>query len=130
MELTIRRINILFADYDQRVKDFLCDVFNDLVESGIEINNYTYCSFKLLATQLKIYYLASDAVDKENNLYSEDNYKRVVKSPAIQILNKAHGEIMNILQKLSIAPIDKAKLKRISTEEDTSAEELLNELVE
>ena len=45
-------------------------------------------------------------------------------------MNHAHQEILNIMQKLSMSPFDKAKLKRVQSGEDIdSAEALLDNLI-
>jgi hypothetical protein len=74
--------------------------------------------------------MALDALNTEKTLASEDNYKRIAKSPHIMILNKSHQEILNILQKLSLSPFEKAKLKRLNNTDDVeSAEALLQNLI-
>jgi phage terminase small subunit len=85
--------------------------------------------FDLLANQLKLYYLALDAIDAEKKVSSQDDYKRVSKNPAIAVLNHSHQEIINIMQKLSLSPFDKAKLKRVQNGEDEDSEELLDKLI-
>lgn len=117
-----------YSEYDDRVIEFLSRVFNDVKDNNETINNYFYCMFDLLANQLKLCYFALDTLDNEKKLASEDSYKRVAKSPSIQVLNKSHEQIINILQKFSLSPFDKAKLKRIQNGEDDDAETLLESL--
>ena len=120
-----------YADYDERVIIFLSRVFEDVKENNEKLNNYFYCCLDLLANQLKLYFLGIDAIDAEKKLSSTDDYKRVSKNPAIAVMNHAHQEILNILQKLSLSPFEKAKLKRIQNGgDDDSAEDLLKQLVE
>ena len=121
-----------YKDYDVRVKTFLSRVYEDVVnDKSNVINNYFYCCLDLLATQLHLYFMAIDVIEAEKSLSSEDSYKRVSKNPCIAILNHAHQEILNIMQKLSLSPLDKAKLNRLNRGEDNeSAEELLNSLIE
>ena len=118
-----------YSEYDDRVIEFLSRVFNDVKDNNETINNYFYCMFDLLANQLKLYYFALDTLDNEKKLASEDSYKRVAKSPSIQVLNKSHEQIINILQKFSLSPFDKAKLSRLKNGDgDQDASELLESL--
>lgn len=119
-----------YKDYDERVLVFLTRVYEDCMKNNDKLSNYFYCCLDLLAEQLKLYYLGVDAINANKNLSSTDDYKRVSKNPCIAILNHAHQEILNILQKLSLSPFDQAKLKRLNNGDgDESAEELLNELI-
>lgn len=121
-----------YKDYDIRVQTFLSRVYDDVVnDKSNVINNYFYCCLDLLCTQLQLYFMALDVIDEQKNLSSEDSYRRVSKNPCIAILNHAHQEILNIMQKLSLSPLDKAKLNRLNRNDDNeSAEDLLNNLIE
>lgn len=120
-----------YKDYDERVLVFLTRVYEDCMKNNDKLSNYFYCCLDLLAEQLKLYYLGVDAINANKNLSSTDDYKRVSKNPCIAILNHAHQEILNILQKLSLSPFEQAKLKRLNNGDgDESAEELLNSLTE
>ena len=118
-----------YSKCDERVKTFLSRVYDDCVNTNQELSNYFYVCLDLLCTQVKLYFMALDIIDKEKELSSEDAYKRMSKHPALQVLNNAHKEILNILTKLSLSPFDQAKLKRLNNgDDDGSAEELLSEL--
>lgn len=118
-----------YKDYDERVLIFMSRVYEDCIKNNDKLSNYFYCCLDLLATQLKLYFLASDIIDEQKKLSSEDSYKRISKDPSISVLNKSHEQILNILQRLSLSPFDQAKLKRLNNGDgDESAEELLNEL--
>lgn len=120
-----------YKDYDERVLLFLTRVYEDCMKNNDKLSNYFYCCLDLLAEQLKLYYLGVDAINANKNLSSTDDYKRVSKNPCIAILNHAHQEILNILQKLSLSPFEQAKLKRLNNGDgDESAEELLKSLTE
>lgn len=119
-----------YKNEDSRVITFISRVYDDCVKNNENLSNYFYCCLDLLCVQLKLYYMALDALNTEKTLASEDNYKRIAKSPHIMILNKSHQEILNILQKLSLSPFEKAKLKRLNNTDDAeSAEALLNNLI-
>ena len=119
-----------YKNEDSRVITFISRVYDDCVKNNENLSNDFYCCLDLLCVQLKLYYMALDALNTEKTLASEDNYKRIAKSPHIMILNKSHQEILNILQKLSLSPFEKAKLKRLNNTDDAeSAEALLNNLI-
>ena len=120
-----------YNDYDDRVKLFLSRVFEDVKKSNDEkLSNYFFCCLDLLAHQLSLYYLSVDAIEDAKKLSSEDAYKRVSKNPAVAIMAKAHQQILDIMEKLSLSPFQKAKLKRLNTTDDSeSAQELLDNLI-
>lgn len=119
-----------YKDYDERVLVFMSRVYEDCINDNAKLTNYFYCCLDLLATQLKLYFIASDIIDEQKKISSEDSYRRISKDPSISVLNKCHEQILNILAKLSLSPFDKAKLKRVQSGEDIdSAESLLDSLV-
>ncbi len=131
MKLVDKYIYENYNDYDDRVKVFLSRVFEDCKKNNEKLSNYFYVCLDLLAVQLKLYFMALDIIDEKKKLSSEDSYKRVAKDPSIAILNHAHQEILNILQKLSLSPFEQAKLKRLNNAgDDESAEQLLKSLTE
>ena len=132
MKLVEKYILENYNEYDDRVKLFLSRVFEDVKKSNDEkLSNYFYCCLDLLAHQLSLYYLSGDAIEEAKNLSAEDAYKRVSKNPAVAIMAKAHQQILDILEKLSLSPFQKAKLKKLNeTSDDESAEQLLKELTE
>ena len=123
-------IQATYKDYDPRVITFLSRVYDDCVANNEKLSNYFYCCLDLLAAQLKLYYIAFDSIGSDKKLSTQDSYKRVAKDPCIMILQKCHEQILNILGKLSLSPFDQARLKRVQVTDDTSAEEILNKLIE
>lgn len=131
MKLVDKYINENYNDYDDRVKVFLSRVFEDCKKNNEKLSNYFYVCLDLLAVQLKLYFMALDTIKQDANLSTEDSYRRQAKNPCIAILNHAHQEILNILQKLSLSPFEQAKLKRLNNAgDDESAEQLLKSLTE
>ena len=119
-----------YENYDDRVLVFMSRVYEDCINNNDKLSNYFYCCLDLLATQLKLYFIASDIIDEQKKISSEDSYRRISKDPSISVLNKCHEQILNILAKLSLSPFEQAKLKRLNTADDNeSAEELLNSLI-
>lgn len=119
-----------YASYDNRVIEFLSKIYMDVVNQNEHISNYNYCMIDLLAVQLQIYYTSCDQLLKLTDLTTVDSYNRAAKSPVISVLNKAHANIIDIMQKLSLSNIELAKLRRLNNNDDAeSAEELLKDLV-
>lgn len=119
-----------YEGYDNRVLVFMSRVYEDCINNNDKLSNYFYCCLDLLATQLKLYFIASDIIDEQKKISSEDSYRRISKDPSISVLNKCHEQILNILAKLSLSPFEMAKLKRVQNGDgDQDAEELLNSLV-
>ena len=131
MKLTKDIIQKRYSEYDKRIIDFLSNIYEDVKEQNNKINNYFFVTFDLLANQLLLYFRALDAIKTDAALSTEDNYKRLAKSPNIAILNRAHQEIMKILDDYGLSPFASAKIKRLKNEstDDESAEELLNSLI-
>ena len=131
MKLTKDIIQKRYFEYDKRIIDFLSNIYEDVKEHNNKINNYFFVTFDLLANQLLLYFRALDAINNDAALSTEDNYKRLSKSPNIAILNHAHQEIMKILDDYGLSPFASAKIKRLKNEstDDESAEELLNSLI-
>ena len=130
MKMIDKYIQENYGDYDERTKWLLTRVYEDCNKNNEKLSNYFFVCLDLLATQCKLYYFALDVIKNATELSSKDNYGRVAKHPALQVLNSAHKEILNILQKLSLSPFEIAKLKRLNKgEDDGSAEELLSELI-
>ena len=83
----------------------------------------------MLASQLVIYYKALDAIFGKDDVSTTDLYDRKAKAPEISILQKAHDQILALLDKLSLSPIVKAKLKKLNSSDEATAEQLLNDLI-
>lgn len=130
MRLSKETISKRYASYDTRVLEFLNNVYDDIRKQNPDITNYFLVTFDLLANQLKLYYMAWDAIDEEQKISSEDAYKRVAKNPAIAVMTKAHQEICRILDNFSLSPFGQAKLKRVQKDDsDESAENLVASLI-
>ena len=131
MKLTKDIIQKRYSEYDDRIIDFLNNIYEDVKEQNNKINNYFFVTFDLLANQLLLYFRALDAIKTDATLSTEDSYKRTAKSPNIAILNHAHQEIIKILDDYGLSPFASAKIKRLKNEstDDESAEELLNSLI-
>lgn len=130
MKLSKDIISNRYKDYDQRIIDFLNNIYEDVRENNSKINNYFFVTFDLLANQLLLYFRALDAINNDAALSTEDSYKRQAKSPNIAILNHAHQEIMKILDDYGLSPFASAKIKRLNNTDDSeSAQDLLNNLI-
>lgn len=120
-----------YGECDDRVKTFLSRVFEDCKKNNDKLTNYFYCTLDLLKNALVLYYLALDAIEADKQISKEDNYKRISRSPSVGIMQKQHGQILDILDKLGLSPFATAKIKRLnkSNDDGESAEELLNTLI-
>lgn len=119
-----------YKGYDDRVLVFMSRVYEDCINNNDKLSNYFYCCLDLLATQLKLYFIASDIIDEQKKISSEDSYRRISKDPSISVLNKCHEQILNILAKLSLSPFEQAKLSRLKNGDgDQDASELLDSLI-
>ena len=125
--------NILRERYQQYGDDtveFLINIYNAVKELNDKTNDYYYCIFDLLATQVYLYFSTKNQLLGLKELTTTDAYQRAAKSPIISVLNKAHTNIMDIMQKLSLGQMEQAKLSRLKNgDNDQDAEELLDNLI-
>lgn len=129
MRLSKETISKRYSSYDARVIEFLSNVYEDVKKQNPNVNNYFLVTFDLLANQLKLYYMALDAINEDSTVAKEDAYKRVAKNPAIMVMNKSHEEIRKLLDDFSLSPFNIAKLKRVqNADDDASAENLIKDL--
>lgn len=115
------------APLDKRIIEFL-----ELVAIAVEerdISAYSKIILKMLIPQLVVYYKALDLMNKSDSLRHEDVYNRITKSPEVQVMQKANDQILNLLDKLALSPMEKAKIKRINKDDGDSANELLANLM-
>lgn len=130
MRLSKETISKRYASYDARVIEFLSNVYEDVKKQNPNVNNYFLVTFDLLANQLKLYFMALDAINEDSTVAKEDAYKRVAKNPAIMVMNKSHEEIRKLLDDFSLSPFNIAKLKRVqNVDDDQSAENLVADLI-
>ena len=112
---------------DNRIEELLNCVINSLDPN--HKGDYSKIILTMLVPQLILYFRALDEVNKTNKLSTSDVYARTAKSPEIQVLQKCNDQILNLLDKLCLSPMDKAKINRINKSEETSAAELLEALI-
>lgn len=116
-----------YNDLDERVYKFLERVIKDIDDA--DITNYNKIIIDMLIPQLVIYYKAIDIIKSETSISKKDDYNRTSKSPEIAVMQKANDQILNLLDKLVLSPLEKAKLKRINKDEEDSAKEILENLM-
>lgn len=112
---------------DERIIEFLDNVVSDLDSS--QTTKYSTIILDMLVPQLIMYFKAVDILQQNAGVSNKDIYDRSSKSPEIMVLNKAHDQILNLLDKLAMSPMEKAKIKRINKNEEESAKELLDSLM-
>ena len=110
---------------DARIIDFLTYVTSSLENE----NDYTKIVLNMLVPQLIIYYKALDNMQTTSDVTHNDDYNRKSKAPEIGVMQKANDQILNLLDKLVLSPIEKAKLKRINKSEEDDAKDLLESLM-
>lgn len=126
----LKNMNVTSAD--PRVIMFLDTTISALDSQSIKITDYTKLILGMLVTQLVLYYKACDALIQDNeSITSEDKYKRRAQAPIISIMQKANDKIIGLLDKISLSPLEKAKVKKLNqkTDEQEDARELLSALM-
>lgn len=113
-----------FKTYDDRVKNNLSLIIDELISKKTQVSSYLLIILELLATQYTIYYRALDALNESSTLTGHDSLKRKSKIPELSALQKAYTEIIRLLDKLALSPIEDARLKRLK---EKSSEEEANE---
>lgn len=118
-----------YGKYDDRVIDYLINITKS-IKGQEATDEYYYCMFDLLVVQLHLYFTSCDQLMQLKDLTSEDNYKRLAKTPIVGILQKCHANILDIMQKLSLGQMEQAKLNRLKgNKDDESAEALIDKLI-
>lgn len=128
--LTSQVINKFNNVEDNRIIEFVDAITNDIKNKNIAVTEYLKCILSMLVVQLGLYFKAIDQINKEDKVSSTDDYKRVAKSPAISVAEKAHDKILELMDKISLSPLAEAKIKKLSSNDsETSAQELLDDLI-
>ena len=120
-----------FSNVDERIKIKLSRVFDEVQKNNQNnINNYFYNALDLLCAQYEVFYLAYDAIKESGKINQDDKYNRTAKNINITVMTRASKEILDIMDKLSISPVVKAKVKKLQQkDDDEETKELLNELI-
>lgn len=129
-KLTSEILNKIQNVEDERVIEFMDHITKDIKERKIAVTEYLKVILSMLVTQFVLYIKAVDQISKEDKVSSTDDYKRVAKSPAIAVADKAHDKILELLDKISLSPLAEAKVKKLNKDDaETSAQELLDDLI-
>lgn len=118
-----------FTDLDPRVIDYLDKVISDVNLNKSNTTEYTKIILGMLVVQLVLYYKAADEMMESNKVTSKDNYNRFAKSPVISVFNKANDQILILLDKIGLSPMQKAKIKKLNSSDEADAKELLDDLI-
>lgn len=130
MRFTKNSILKSFDDYEERVLDFLEYVLDELKSKERDVNNYTLVILQLLAAQLSIYFKAMDEVEHNVTETNDTKYGTIRKiKPEVVVFNQAHKEITRLLDKLGMSPLERAKIKKLNTNDDESAQDILEDLL-
>ena len=114
-------------EMDSRVKLILDHVTKSLGDKAED--EYSKIILTLLAPQLILYFKSLDTITEDNSVSTQDNYKHKAKSPEVQVLQQANTQIITLLDKLCLAPFTKAKVKRLNSNSNEDAEDLLKALL-
>jgi len=119
VNLNSQNVEVRYMKYDKRVIDFIKLIVNDLEFNYKEIPASFIANMDLLANALKIYYKACDELDQTKNVLDFTRCKNTVLQTS-QYITK-------LINNFGASPVDKARIKRLNQEVDTS-DELLEEL--
>lgn len=130
-KLTEEVLNETNNKLDSRIVKYLDNVVADLMTYHKDsITLYTKNILILLVAQLILYYKSFDTIFAAENLSTTDAYRRVAKSPEINILQKCHDQILALFDKLCLSPMMKVKMYKLSqADDDQTAQALLNDLI-
>lgn len=112
---------------DSRIESMLDCVINSLDPN--HKGDYSKIILTMLVPQLILYFRALDEVNNNCKLSTKDDYSRTAKSPEIQVLQKCNDQILNLLDKLCLSPLEKSKLKRLNKNDEDDAKDLLERLI-
>lgn len=130
--MKINKKNILasFAEYDQRTVDNLEIILKEVSKQGKEISEYALVIFQLLAVQFEIFYKSLDAINEGIVNTQEINGRKIHSpKPQLEALQKANIQINNMLKSLGLSPLEKAKVKKLNSNDEQSAQEYLDALI-
>ena len=117
-------IRKIFKDYDKRVIDFL-----ELIVVGLDgqIHDFMLTNLQLLAVQLMIYFKALDEV--KNSDLTMVTQKGPKQAPCLDVLQKAHARILELLKECGITKASKTRINRMQRSDDTGDTETLIEML-
>ena len=119
MKINNKNVLSSFEGYDQRTIDMLDIILKELSKQNKELNEYSLVIFQLLAIQFEIYYKAYDSIDTaivdEIDLHGG---KLTKAKPQLDALQKANNQITKMLKDLGLTPLEKAKIKKLNSQEE------------
>lgn len=98
---------------DDRVIDFVDKLISSLQQNNVEINDYTKLIIIMIINELILYFKASDIIYDNDDISNKDTYNRKAKMPEISILQKAHDQILTLMDKISASPLSRAKIYKL-----------------
>ena len=128
MNKILENITLKYKDLDSRVIEFLDRVVSSIDENKADLD-YNTLMVEMMVPQLILYYNCIDQFATDGQVMQKDNYNRVAKSPVIMAMQKANDQILNLLEKIAMSPMSKARINKLKQTDDTSAQELLKNLI-
>ena len=128
--MKINKKNILasFTNYDQRVQDMIEYTITELMKLDKTPNEYALVLIQLLADQFEIHFKAKDEVgDSIVQTYDVGDRKISHAKPQFEAQQKAQTQIIRLLDKLGLSPLEKAKIKKLNEKDSLDKNELIKE---
>lgn len=120
--MKINKKNVLasFSKCDERTQDMLQNVVTQLLKQEKEPNDYALVILQMLAIQYDIFFRSYDALENTNLTTVAIVGEREIHQakPQLDMLQKAHTQIIKLLDKLAISPLEHAKVKKLNTAEE------------
>lgn len=123
--------NTTYKNLDPRVIDYLDKTISSLEQQNVKITDYTKLMLTMIVNELILYYKTLDIIYEEDTITSRDSYKRKAKAPEINIMQKCHSQVLDLLDKILASPTSNARVKKLTaaTDKAEDAKELLNNLM-
>ena len=118
-------IKKLYKGSDKRAISFMENI---VVGMGGNIPDYIQTNLDLLSTQLSIYYKAKDIMENEPLITTTQKGPR--QNPALDVMQRAHSRILEILKESGITKNSKARIKRLDTQQTQETSALIERLTQ
>ena len=114
---TIDRINIEYADYDERVKKYMTALYNRLEQQYGKIDDEWIASLDLIAFNYQLIQECKDDLLK-NGIEKADSRGRLARNPSVAVNNQAQANLLKLLNSFGLNLMSKSKIKQIGGFDD------------
>lgn len=123
---TIDRVNIEYADYDERVKKYMTALYNRLEEQYGKIDDEWIASLDLIAFNYQIIQKCKKDM-LQNGIEKADSRGRLSRNPSVAVNNQAQANLLKLLNSFGLNLMSKSKIKQIGGfDEDDGMDELIS----